>query len=245
MFFKSTTLRFLVIFYYFQLSIQKEKIGMYSKSIIIDFDHTIGYFEQIIFLINIIETVYQKPLSDDDTHQLLFHYPNIFRPKLFDIINYIIRLQKKKSITFFILYTCNNKESFVHTIVSFLEKKLNHCPLFQYKLFEKTKHKNANTITSHIENISSHEVCIIDNKVFDYKHSNYKYIKCEDYRFLYNPKEICKLFPYKHFGKVNATTLTDYLKYKRKKDRKHKILPYVLYDINSSFILQSIHEFVS
>ena len=219
---------------------------MYDKSIIIDFDHTIGYFDQIIFLINIIETVYQKPLSDSETHQLLNHYPNIFRPKLFEIINYIIRLQKNHSITLFVLYTCNNKESFVHTIVSFLEKRLNHSPLFQYKLFEKSKQKNIKTLSTHIQDISSHQICIIDNKLFDYKNINHKYIKCEDYRFIYHPRDIFKSFPYHHFDKVNEITLKDYFKYKiNKKDKKHKILPYVLYDMNSSFILQSIHDFVS
>ena len=60
-----------------------------KKSIIIDFDHTIGFFDQIIFLINIIETTYEKTLSLLEIYNILNYYPYIFR--------YLLELNFKNS----------------------------------------------------------------------------------------------------------------------------------------------------
>jgi hypothetical protein len=225
---------------------------MVKKSIIIDFDHTIGYFEQIIFLINIVETIYQEALNAAKMYLLFTCYPHVFRPKLYDIIQLILYFQKDDNVTFFILYTCNNKPHFVEAIVSFLEGELHHSPLFQYILYEKSKHKNMNTILQNIQEdqMDSHLLCFIDNKLFHYTNqTDIKYIKCEDYIYHYDIKEIVKLFPYDMFEEVNKSTLIQYfkLKPKSKKKTKHKRqkgLPYSLYEMNSSFILQSLRDFV-
>ena len=39
-----------------------------KKSIIIDFDNTIGYFSQIIYLINIIEKTYHRKMNQEDVN---------------------------------------------------------------------------------------------------------------------------------------------------------------------------------
>jgi hypothetical protein len=164
----------------------------------------------------------------------------------------ILYFQKDDNVTFFILYTCNNKPHFVEAIVSFLEGELHHSPLFQYILYEKSKHKNMNTILQNIQEdqMDSHLLCFIDNKLFHYTNqTDIKYIKCEDYIYHYDIKEIVKLFPYDMFEEVNKSTLIQYfkLKPKSKKKTKHKRqkgLPYSLYEMNSSFILQSLRDFV-
>ena len=225
---------------------------MAKKSIIIDFDHTMGYFEQIIFLINIVETIYQEALNAAKMYLLFACYPHVFRPKLYDIIQLILYFQKDDNVSFFILYTRNNKPHFVEAIVSFLESELHHSPLFQYTLYEKSKHKNMNTILQNIqeEQMDSHLLCFIDNKLFHYTNKKeIKYIKCEDYIYHYDVKEIVKLFPYDRFEEVDEDTLIQYFKLKHKskkktKDKKKQGLPYSLYELNSSFILQSLRDFV-
>jgi len=185
---------------------------------------------------------------------LLFScYPHVFRPKLYDIIQLILYFQKDDNVSFFILYTRNNKPHFVEAIVSFLEGELHHSPLFQYTLYEKSKHKNMNTLLQNIqeEQMDSHLLCFIDNKLFHYTNQKeIKYIKCEDYIYHYDIKEIVKLFPYDRFEEVDEDTLIQYFKLKHKskkktKDKKkHQGLPYSLYELNSSFILQSLRDFV-
>ena len=78
---------------------------MVQKSIIIDFDHTIGYFNQFIFLINIIEKTYLMSLNEQQIHSLLDYFPLVFRPKLYDIFELILLYEKDNQLTFFILYT--------------------------------------------------------------------------------------------------------------------------------------------
>ena len=224
-----------------------------KKSIIIDFDHTIGFFEQIIFLINIIEVTYNESLTIIEICNILEHYPYIFRPKLFDIILLILYFQKNDKISLFILYTRNNKPHFVDSVICFLEKKLDHIPLFNYTLYEKTKEKNIKTIINSIkeENLENHLLCFIDNRLYFYKNNDLeiKYIKCEDYVYYYETKELIKIFPYEIFHKINIDLLQKYfnnMKYikKYKKNKRLSHLPYNMYELNSSFIIKSIRDFM-
>ena len=233
---------------------------MVQKSIIMDFDHTIGYFDQIVFIINIIEVTYGVKLKKEELHILFKCFPFIFRPKLFDIMNLIIYLQKDEKIVFFILYTRNTQPHFVEAVVSYMEEKLNYNPLFQFKLFEKSKIKRIETIHNDIQsNIQSHMLCFIDNTFFPYDVQNQetKYIKCETYIYDYKLKDILSLFPYVHFVEMNESLLSDYMKNKdyiksnftttskSKSKSKKQCLPYSLYELNSAFVCQSIHDFVS
>lgn len=218
-----------------------------KKSIIIDFDHTIGYFPQIIFLINIIETIYENTIPNSHLHMLFQSFPLIFRPKLLEIIKLILFLQKNDKLLLFILYTCNNKPHFVEMVVSFLKKQLNQDVIFQYILFEKTKHKNMNTLIKEIKEIEAYELCFIDNKTYHYNNNNTKYISCEKYIHHYEIDTILEIFPYTTFEKINKSILISYLEAQNNKSQKKRryILPYSLYEMNSSFIYQSIHDFVS
>ena len=78
---------------------------MSKKSFIIDFDNTIGFFDQIIFLINIVESTYNYSLNEIQIGELIDYYPNIFRPKLYDIINlfYTFKITKQYDFLFYIL----------------------------------------------------------------------------------------------------------------------------------------------
>lgn len=216
---------------------------MAKKSFIIDFDNTIGFFEQIIFLINIIETIYEESLNVIEICKLIDYYPYIFRPKIYNIIKLILYFQKKNEVSLFILYTCNKKPNFVEAIISYIEKKVDYSPLFNYILYEKSKLKNFDTILSNIqkENIHLHSLCFIDNKIYNYKQYNNNYIKCEKYVYSYEINEIINLFPYHIFKKINEKIIYKYFKLKKK---KKKGLPIQMYELNSSFIIQSIRNFI-
>tara|TARA_B100001093_G_scaffold510912_1_gene577710 strand:+ start:1350 stop:2027 length:678 start_codon:yes stop_codon:yes gene_type:complete len=223
-----------------------------KKSIIIDFDHTIGCFEQMIFIMNIIETTYHSRLTEDETHHLLDHYPQVFRPKLFDIFRLILFHEDTNELTFFILYTCNNNPSFVKTIVKYLETKLKllttTSTLFHFMLFETSRTKTSKHVIDILphEDKADHTLCFIDNHChkFDQSLDKIKYIKSETYIYDYNQEDILTLFPYTFFEKVNKRILVAYLNHQ--KSRKHKrSLPYQMYEMNSVFIIQSIRDFIS
>lgn len=217
-----------------------------KKSIIIDFDHTIGYFDQIIFLINIVEKTYDVSLDACKMSKIFENYPNIFRPKLYEIIHHILHYQKEDYITFFILYTKNNQPHFVDAVILFIEKKIGKDSMFDFKIFEKSNQKNIQSIIDEIEycdNILNHCLCFIDNKIYHY-HDDVKYIKCEDYVYHYSSHELAKLFPYDFFAKINESLIHRYLKHKKSKKKQKHILHPMVYDVNSTFILQSIRDFI-
>lgn len=223
-----------------------------KKSIIIDFDHTIGCFEQMIFIMNIIETTYCARLTQEETHHLLDHYPQVFRPKLFDLFRLILFYENTNELTFFILYTCNNNPSFVKTIVNYLETKLKllttSSGLFHFMIFETSRTKTSQQVIDILpeEDKDKHILCFIDNHChkFDQSLERIKYIKSETYIYDYKQKDILNLFPYTNFEKINQNILRAYLIHQ--KLRKHKrSLPYQMYDMNSTFIIQSIRDFIS
>ena len=92
-----------------------------KKSIILDFDNTIGYFSQVIYLINIIEKTYSRKMNQTDINTLLKLYKNSFRPKIFEILKFIHDLKIKNIIHALILYTKNNNKCFVKMVLFFLD----------------------------------------------------------------------------------------------------------------------------
>ena len=93
-----------------------------KKLIIIDFDNTIGYFSQVVYLINIIEKTYSRKMTQDDINTLLRIYSNSFRPKIFEILKFIYELKVKNIIHALILYTRNKNERFVKMVLVFIEE---------------------------------------------------------------------------------------------------------------------------
>ena len=96
-------------------------------------------------------------------------------------------------------------------------------------------------------NGNHHFLCFIDNTLFEYRDKRVitRYIKSENYIYQYDIKEVIRLFPYDLFNQINESLLKQYFKNKKTKHKKKRILPYKMYEFNSSFILQSINDFVS
>ena len=220
-----------------------------KKSIIIDFDNTIGYFSQIIYVLNIIEKTYKYKLNNSQIFFILDKYPNIFRPKIFDIINLIKRFKENDDIEFFILYTCNNNEHFVNIISSYLEYKIKKNNIFNFKLFNKGKKKAIETIyeqTNNKINVKS-ALCFIDDKKFNYNvknHNSIKYIKCEKYIYNYSLEDIIELFPFEDFRLITKSLIKKYFVIIYKKKPIKPQLPRKSYEINSNYIINLLNRFI-
>jgi hypothetical protein len=220
---------------------------MNSKSVIIDFDNTIGYFDQLIYIINIIEKVNSHPIMDIELFTILDQYPYIFRPLINEIFDIILHNKDNQNIKLFVLYTCNTNKVFVNQITKYLQKKLNKNNIFEYIIHEKSKVKNIYSIVKETNiNQNNDILCFIDDKVFDYENKpNVKYIKCESYVYNYDLKEIIYKFPYQYFCNIDSALLKKYFHIIniKKKKKKTKCLPFKAYELNSQHILYILRSF--
>jgi len=157
-----------------------------DKNIVFDLDETIGYFEQLIYIMN-----HTKKTTKNEVFELIDLMPECFRTNLFEIFYYIIRLKIETKIKSVILYSNNNNDLFIDYILSYIHKKLN------YKLFDlsisynhvlrkKTNIKNINELILCSNGLltSDSSICFIDDKDHDeMKHSKLYYINCEPYKY--------------------------------------------------------------
>ena len=66
--------------------------------IVIDFDNTIGYFKQIVYLLNIIELAQKRSFNQNDVDNLINLYPNVLRPRINEILTLIHQMKTQKKI---------------------------------------------------------------------------------------------------------------------------------------------------
>lgn len=222
-----------------------------KKSIIIDFDNTIGYFSQIIYLINIIEKTHHRKMTQNDINNLLKIYSYSFRPKIFEILKFIQELKKKNIIQNLILYTKNRNEIFVNMVVNFIEESISHekDKIFENIIFSKTKTKyidpilNLNTIYNDIESY----ICFVDNKKYDYetKYTKMKifFIECDTYKYYYTNEEIIQKMNYKIYKKLNKKIINKYFKYIYKKKVNIENIPLKIHEFNSLYIFNLLNNF--
>uniref|UniRef100_A0AB39JEH5 Uncharacterized protein n=1 Tax=Florenciella sp. virus SA2 TaxID=3240092 RepID=A0AB39JEH5_9VIRU len=217
------------------------------KSIIIDFDNTIGYFTQIIYLLNIIEKTFNRKINQADIELLIDIYPHILRPKIINILKIILDMKSKSIIKYFILYTKNKNKTFVNMIITYLAQKLNYNPeqLFDFKIFTDTK-KSFSSLLNNTNNTicSTPKLCIIDDKNYTNQldNTNFKiyYIKCDCYKYFYSKYELKKCAIKLKIKQILLNKYIDEI-YKIKKLKDN--LPVKIHNFNSSYIIKLLTEF--
>lgn len=159
------------------------------KCFVFDFDNTIGYFTQIVFIINILEQIYKKDTID---YGLLFDtFPLVFRPRIVELLYFLFQEKLNALLGYnkgeksncnchailIVIYTKNTKPHFVERVISYLERKVkgtihgecsNEIKLFDAIFFEKKKKTITglnNTIYSLFEQKGLLNDCINEPKV--------------------------------------------------------------------------------
>lgn len=223
---------------------------MKNICIIIDFDNTIGYFSQFIFLVNII----QKYYCNDNGLTILDYFPNFFRPKIFDLFNII--LTKKNYVKYFILYTRNNRPDIVNLVTQYIIKRNNYeNNLFDITLYESSQHKSLNAVIQEIEKEKKYTInemkhfsyYVIDNTYHSGMiRKNVTYIHCERYVYLYSIDEIINHFPFYKYPNISKMKLMRYLEKffenRERKQKENKCLPYTSYQLSSQTLLNLVHS---
>jgi hypothetical protein len=151
---------------------------MSEKNIIFDLDHTLGFFEQLIHMIQSCEL---------SCHELLHLFPELFRPLFMDFLQSLIPYKTSGKIKSILIYSNNPHDIFVNTIVSYIHQTIG------YTLFDKVitgsdplrrkKYKDYPELMELFQGISHTSlVCFIDDKLHpNMKCKNVHYILCEGY----------------------------------------------------------------
>lgn len=224
-----------------------------KKSIIIDFDNTIGYFSQIIYLVNIVEKTYYRKMTQDDINTLLTIYNYSFRPKIFEILKFIFEMKEKNIIHSLVLYTKNKNEEFVNMVLSFIESKISQInvsiKLFDYIVFSQSKYKNIEPLAAIKElwdNIETN-FCFVDNRKQKYETNSSDvtiyYIQCDTYKYYYTHNEIIKKMDYKIYNKLSKKIIHKYFKQIYKSKKIPENIPIKIHEFNSYYIFNLLNNF--
>jgi hypothetical protein len=152
---------------------------MSEKNIIFDLDHTLGFFEQVIHIMN---------HSYFTCHEVLTFFPECFRPLLLDFLKSLIPYKKSGKVKSILLYSNNNNDEFVKTVIDYIHK------MIEYTLFDeiitmehplrKKKQKDYEELIYICQGILHEDsvICFIDDKIHPLMNkSNIFFIKCEGY----------------------------------------------------------------
>lgn len=203
-----------------------------NKHIIFDLDETIGYFQQFIFIMNVIDC--------EEYSKYFKLFEEYFRPNIFHLFEKLLYKKKIKHIKYVILYTNNNNPHFVHNVMDYIHSKLNH-KLFDYIITYNSnrihKNKSYEDLIHCIPSIEKEALCFIDDKIHICmkSNSNVSYIKCEKYIHELSVDDIISRLNCKHDIKSILK------KYKYSK----KILPPNVHTYSTKRILQHIEIFIS
>jgi len=152
---------------------------MTEKNIIFDLDHTIGFFEQMVHMMNCCELT---------CPQLLHLFPEFFRPLLFDFFVSLLSYKKAGKIKSILLYSNNNNDFIVKEIVRFIHDTIKDILFDEVITLEhplrKKKQKDYQELIL-LSNGHLHEnslLCFVDDNFHPLMNTkNTCYIKCESY----------------------------------------------------------------
>jgi hypothetical protein len=196
-----------------------------SKTILFDLDQTLGYFEQMVHIMN---------HSDLSCHELLTLFPEFFRPLLLDFLKVLSQYKQSGKIQSILLYSNNNNTPFVQSIVDSLHQ------LIGVKVFDDIitldhprrlqKLKDYQDLLRIQEGRLDRSVlCFVDDKRHPLMiHPNVIYIHCESYRhFIKHALVVEKI----------KRMIPEYVSTKRFLNRNNQHLI-------SQILIQRIHRFV-
>jgi len=166
---------------------------MPEKIIVFDLDHTIGFFEQFIYILNCIS-------EEDISYNNLFDlFPECFRPNIFEIFTYLLQQKKNDKIKGILLYSNNNNVLFVKKVIEYIHYKLNEslfdCVITKDHPYRKVKVKHIDDLIDCSDGVITFlsKICFIDDKQHESMITEQVfYIRCENYTFYLPSKEIYK-----------------------------------------------------
>ena len=101
-----------------------------EKYILFDLDETLGHFAQIAILYEVLKEYFNVPMDKTDFFLLLSAYPEVFRPSIFNVFEYIAQKKKEMPNLRIGLFTNNQcKDPWAHYIMEYIHSEIK-APLF-------------------------------------------------------------------------------------------------------------------
>ena len=229
---------------FFEKYKNKSKNEYIQKCIMIDFDHIIGDFYQIVKLILYCQKIINRSLSLIEIYKILDQYEYIFRPKIFDIFKILNHSKNKFKII--AINTKNTNINFAEIVMDYIYKKINTNRIHDIILSTENQ--------SHIDFISTYinsqkygtVICNIDSTIYDNLDKEIcLFIKCKKYIFRYSRKQILKKIPYKLLNINNSTKKKFNQNISEKIYQNITVFPRSSYNVTSIKIIAYIHEFIN
>jgi len=152
---------------------------------VFDLDYTLGYFGQIVYILNSIEQV-KKLESYSEIFEL---FPECFRPGLMDLLTFVLNMKREGRLSSIILYTNNNNDYFVEQIINYIHTKVGDlfdCVITSQHVKRVSKEKSLNELIecSNGRLTQDSKICFVDDKKYDgmIKEQVF-YIRCEKYKY--------------------------------------------------------------
>lgn len=180
------------------------------KIIVFDLDETLGYFQELSFFIDAIESVLNQKIKKSEFYKLIDEYPEFLRPNILNILDLIkFKKQKDPKIKVMIYTNNQNPKQWVLDIKDYFNDKLN------YNLFDKViaafkvnGEKIELSRTSHNKTYSDFikctklpkntNICFIDDQYHPGMiNNNVYYIKVKPYTYTIEFKDMAERY-YKH-----------------------------------------------
>ena len=156
---------------------------------VFDLDKTLGYFTQIAIFKEAIEAYIKRKLIKKEFFELLDIFPELFRPDIFDVMNYLKKIKLKHKDIKVMIYTNNiGPKSWTYDIKEYIEMKIKHkifdTVITAWKVGDKTYEKCRSTHDKTVDdlrrcgNISKQSKIIFfdDNRHPKMIHNDIKYI---------------------------------------------------------------------
>jgi len=162
---------------------------MKNKIIVFDLDQTLGFFDQMVYIINQTRMELYAPLFE--------LFPEIFRPQLFELLHSLALLKKNNRLKGVALYSNNRNDDFVRQVIQYIHMKLG-CLIFEpvltYHSAERTsRDKSYQDLFGCIKDSSTHLFCFVDDKYHErMNHVDIYYIHSEAYQYVFEEKEVNK-----------------------------------------------------
>ena len=101
------------------------------KYAVFDLDETLGHFTQLGIFWDSLSAILKTKLTQSHFNDLCNMFPNFFRPGIFTIISYILRIKSKNPHIKIVIYTNNQApKKWTYMIKEYIEHKLNNTSIF-------------------------------------------------------------------------------------------------------------------
>jgi len=217
------------------------------KIVVFDLDETLGYFTQYgIFwdsLIKYVKTTNNPQLTQTDFNDILDLYPEVLRPNIINILNYLKEKKLSNCCHKMMIYTNNNgPKEWAHHIIKYFEKKINYKLIDQliaafkvngkaFEICRTTQSKTHKDLIKCTKIPANSEICFLDDTFYpEMSNENIYYINIKPY---YHDLQFDSMIQKFKDSSVGKKLIADDTDFEEKMMEQIKLYKYVCIDKDS------------